>query len=111
MPALRLCIDCGTPCNATRCSIHQRIRDNATLHGKRARRPYTNAEQARRAATVQAWRAWHGDWCPGWQRAPHAATDLTADHITPVAAGGSEDGPLTVLCRACNGSKGAGGTP
>jgi hypothetical protein len=34
----------------------------------------------------------------------HAA-DLTADHITPVAAGGAEDGPLSVLCRVSNGAK------
>jgi 5-methylcytosine-specific restriction endonuclease McrA len=33
--------------------------------------------------------------------------DLTADHVVPVAAGGPEDGPLTVLCRGCNSAKGA----
>ncbi|WP_207974577.1 HNH endonuclease [Parafrankia sp. BMG5.11] len=52
----------------------------------------------------------NGEWCPGWgDRAAHVAlrSDLTADHVTPVAAGGREDGPLTVRCRACNSAKGA----
>jgi len=34
-------------------------------------------------------------------------TDLTADHVTPVAAGGAIDGPLRTLCRPCNSSLGA----
>jgi len=65
----------------------------------------TWAQIQRRAQTVQAWRTNHGDTCPGWQRDPHPATDLTADHLQPVAAGGTETGPLSVLCRSCNGRK------
>lgn len=39
------------------------------------------------------------------QREAHASADLTADHLMPVGAGGDEAGPLTVLCRSCNGRK------
>lgn len=66
------------------------------------------SERLRRAAVVRAWRQEHGDWCPGYLRDAHPSTDLTADHITPVAAGGDEAGQLTVLCRSCNGSKADG---
>lgn len=62
-------------------------------------------ERDRRAETVAAWRETQGDWCPGYRRAAHEAHDLTADHTIPVAAGGREDGPLDVLCRACNARK------
>jgi 5-methylcytosine-specific restriction protein A len=65
----------------------------------------STAETQRRAETVAAWRAVHGDRCPGWRRPPHAASDLTADHVDAVGAGGREDGPLSVLCRSCNGRK------
>lgn len=93
------CPGCSTLHNGTgRCA-------RCTTRGKRQRRPYTNAEKQRRAAAVQAWRETHGDWCPGWGRPAHPSTDLTADHVHAVAAGGAEDGPLGVLCRACNGAK------
>lgn len=46
--------------------------------------------------------------CPGWGVATHAARDLTADHIVPVALGGvSAPGNLRVLCRSCNSARGA----
>jgi 5-methylcytosine-specific restriction protein A len=73
--------------------------------GKRAERPVSYAEQQRRKAVVEAHRAEHGDWCPGWRRPGHEATDLTADHLVPVGAGGDEHGELGVLCRACNSAK------
>lgn len=63
------------------------------------------AERQRRAAVVEAWRQEYGDWCPGYRRPGHGATDLCADHLTPVGAGGAEDGPLSVLCRPCNSRK------
>jgi 5-methylcytosine-specific restriction protein A len=104
----RTCLGCGTRIpsgsRCTRCATKvQRV--------KRAVRPYTAAEKARRAAAVEQWRATHGDTCPGWgDREPHAVVApniLTADHVVPYAAGGSDDGPLSVLCRSCNGAKGA----
>src|SRR5262249_48374627 len=104
--ALRPCLDCGRLSQGTRCPDHRRARDRTTLQSKRTRRPrVSRAEEVRRAAVVQAWRAQHGDVCPGWRRSAHAATDLTADHVQAVGAGGAESGALAVLCRACNGAK------
>jgi 5-methylcytosine-specific restriction protein A len=68
------------------------------------------AERQRRAAVVNAWRHEYGDWCPGYHTPAHPAHDLCADHLTPVGAGGAEDGPLGVLCRACNSRKRDGRT-
>jgi 5-methylcytosine-specific restriction enzyme A len=62
------------------------------------------------ARAVADHRALHGDWCPGYDRAPHAATDLTTDHVHPLARGG-DDRTITVLCRSCNSRKGARPTP
>ena len=84
----RPCLICGALSNDSRCPDHQRRR--------------STMERSRRARAVAAHRARHGNWCPGWHREPHAADDLTADHIVPVAAGGSESGELQVLCRSCN---------
>lgn len=73
---------------------------------KRDKRPRAStAETRRRAQTVADWVTTHGWVCPGWQRPPHPSADLTADHVIPFAASRSEDGPLAVLCRPCNGSK------
>ena len=36
-----------------------------------------------------------------------ATSNLTADHVHPLVAGGSTHGPVDVLCRSCNGRKGA----
>jgi 5-methylcytosine-specific restriction enzyme A len=108
--AHRPCLDCGTLSPNTRCPSHARLRERARTQVKRQTRPRASAaETQRRADVVAAWRATRGDWCPGWQRAPHASADLTADHIAPVGAGGAEGGPLTVLCRSCNGRKQAQG--
>jgi len=91
--ALRPCLQagCGTLTVGSRCPAH--------------RRGNTNAERVRRAAVVAAHRAMHGDVCPGWLRPAHASSDLTADHVVPVAAGGAEAGPLQVICRSCNSAK------
>jgi len=41
--------------------------------------------------------------------APHWATDLTVDHVVPLAGGGApfDVGDTGVLCRSCNSTKGA----
>lgn len=105
----RPCLDCGKlSTTGTRCPTCSRARQRGTQQAKRTRRPAAGrAETQRRADTVAAHRATHGDWCPGWRRPPHPSTDLTADHVTEVALGGAEAGPLTVLCRTCNSRKGA----
>lgn len=103
---------CGKLSPNTRCPRHDHMRrqaSNARYRPHRERRPdYTSQERTRRAEAVAAWRAMHGDVCPGWQRPPHPASDLTADHPIEVAAGGSEGQDLMVLCRSCNSSKGGG---
>jgi len=102
---LRTCLDCGTITTGNRCPSHRRAQGHAALSTKRDRRPYTSAERTRRAAAVTAWVNANGWVCPGWHRDPHPSRDLTADHTLAVAAGGSEDGPLGVLCRSCNSRK------
>jgi 5-methylcytosine-specific restriction protein A len=60
-----------------------------------------NAQAEHNSALVAAWRNVHGDWCPGWGVPAHAATDLTAAHSVPLAAGVVTLAD-SVLCRACN---------
>ena len=109
---LRTCLGlpnqpCGSLTTASRCRGCAAAVERGRTQGKRERRPYPNAERERRAAAVRTHVAEHGHWCPGWGVAAHESDDLTADHVDPVAAGGAEDGPLAVLCRTCNGRKGA----
>lgn len=94
---LKPCLGCGRLGSNSRCP--------ECAKRKRAQRPYTWTERQRRAQAVEAWVQVYGYLCPGWRRDAHESTDLTADHITPVAAGGREDGPLAILCRACNSAK------
>lgn len=86
------CLICGdlfpTGGGATRCPAHQLPRA-------------TYREAARRRQLVADHRGEWGDVCPGWGRDPHPASDLTADHVTPISHGGIE-GELRVLCRSCN---------
>lgn len=98
---LRPCPDCHTLSTGTRCVPCEGRRQRA----KRTRRPYTSGERSRRAAVVGAWVALHGHVCPGWKTAAHPSRDLTADHPTEVASGGSEGQDLQVLCRSCNSRK------
>lgn len=102
----------------SRCAEHRRANDRYKRQfGSKAGEP---RDRARRKATVDAHRAEHGDWCPGYGIPAHASTDLTADHIEEVALGGAQDGDLQVLCRGCNARKSSarrhaparvGGTP
>lgn len=100
-----------TPHRHGRCDDCTRQHETDRTKGKRERRPYTHAMRTDRAAVVAAWRAEHGDWCPGWGRDPHPTPHLTADHLIPVAAGGDEQGEMSVLCRSCNSRKGTNHTP
>lgn len=99
---MRPCAEPGCPVllhKAGRCQKHRR--ESPTWHAGNNR-----AERRRRAAAVAEHRARHGNWCPGYRVAPHESADLTADHVVAVVNGGA-DGPLTVLCRACNSRKNA----
>lgn len=88
----RICKVCGD----VNCAAHRRVSPS-----------YVQTQ--RRKAAVQDHIQAYGMYCPGWLNRPgHLVTppnDLTADHIIPVARGGSEDGPLRVLCRSCNSAK------
>ena len=77
-----LCIDCGVVTSATRCRPCQQNR-------KRVR----NRNTARARAVVAA-----SPVCA----LCGATKDLTADHVQPLARGGSNAGPQRVLCRPCN---------
>lgn len=63
------------------------------------------SERQRRGEVVAEWRAEYGEWCPRCGDADYhedgSRVGLTADHVVPVALGGSEDGELGVLCRRC----------
>lgn len=112
MPPLRPCLGlpgerCGELTTGTRCTPCAALFERRNTRAKRQRRPYLNVEKNRRAAAVAAWVAEHGWWCPGYGRTAHESHDLTADHVEAVAAGGDEGGALGVLCRSCNGRKGA----
>lgn len=56
----------------------------------------------RRSLAVQRWRDIYGDWCPGYKRYGHKASDLTAQHTHALALEGDVEQSLTVLCRSCN---------
>ncbi|RVW03018.1 hypothetical protein EGT50_09930 [Rhodococcus xishaensis] len=84
------------------CGDHRREHDrhqHATTPTKTTR---DWQERQRRARAVRDHVAQHGNWCPGVGRPPHAAADLTANHVVPIARGGDPRGPLTVVCRPCN---------
>jgi 5-methylcytosine-specific restriction protein A len=103
--ALKPCLTCGTLAQGPRCDNCRRMVGRAIQIRKRDQRPRVSAEDERRRRVVDTWRTTYGDLCPGWGVDAHRSADLTADHVVPVAAGGSEQGDLTVLCRACNARK------
>lgn len=97
----RPCIESGCPNTTTgaRCPIHE-AEHQVT---RNASRPHLRGDWAKTSRRILAqWRDEHGDWCPGYQRSPHAVTDLTVDHVRARDAE-----VLTVLCRSCNSRKGA----
>lgn len=108
--ALKRCLQPGCPTLTprTRCPTHERVQQRA----KDAKRPQRRTHQAitTNAQLVQAWVDEHGWWCPGLADGPgahanHPSTDLVADHVVPVAAGGAEDGAKRVICRPGNSAR------
>jgi len=104
---VKLCTVCGvvTSRAGSRCTEHAR----QSNHSRHNELYSTRAWQRLSARVIRAWRGEHGDWCPGYQRPAHPASDLTVDHVVPLAAGGApfDIGNTAVLCRSCNSTKGA----
>lgn len=102
---MRPCLDCGTLSEGSRCPEHQseqeRLRGSATARG------YDYRWQRLMAEVKEEHVRLHGWTCPGWQRPPHPAADLTGDHRVPLSAGGkSVRENVIILCRSCNSAKG-----
>ncbi|MDQ3102423.1 MAG: HNH endonuclease, partial [Actinomycetota bacterium] len=103
---MKLCTVCGvvTSRGGSRCTEHAR-QSNRSRHNALYS---TRAWQRLSARVLRAWRGEHGNWCPAYQRDGHRASDLTVDHVVPLAAGGApfDIGNCAVLCRSCNSTKG-----
>ena len=105
-----VCCEAGCPQIAVyrgRCEGHAQQVERKQRLTVPTKRTLTSAESRRRKAVVESWRSRYGNVCPGFGRPPHVATDLTADHVVPIVAGGAPSGRLSVLCRSCNSRKGA----
>lgn len=100
--SLRRCIEpgCTTLTRVTRCELHER------LYRRGVQSHYIGPYRQARQAVLEA-----EPWCHTEPECPYPdrgtpMNPLTADHVVPIADGGSYD-QLTVLCRRCNSSKGA----
>lgn len=73
----------------------------------RQRRPGWDQDRPRREATVRAWKAQHGTFCPGCGAIDYYPDGervvLSADHLEV----GNEFGPLGVLCLRCQRKQGS----
>lgn len=104
-----ICCEPGCPKPAVyrgRCRSHAQEHERHQHATVATKRDEPSSREARRQ-TVAAWRAAHGDVCPGYRRPPHPARDLTAQHAHALADGGDPGQPLVVLCRSCNSRHGA----
>jgi 5-methylcytosine-specific restriction protein A len=95
---------CGALSQTSRCALHprrSRIGANNAIHTDPR---WTRMAKRAVARHVGAF----GYECPGYHRPAHPASDLTADHVVPLAAGGApfDWGNVAVLCRSCNATKG-----
>lgn len=102
---MRPCHDCGTPTPKARCPEHAR-----TVEKRRHNSLYDDPRWRRLSRRVkQRHIRRHGFICPGWQREPHLAASLHADHVVPVAQGGPpfDEANVQVLCGECNDRKGS----
>src|SRR5919106_799281 len=108
---VKLCTVCGVATSrpGSRCTEHAR-QSNRSRHNALYSTP---AWQRLSARVLRAWRGEQGSWCPGYGRPPHGTSDLTVDHVVPLAAGGApfDIGNCAVLCRSCNSTKGASDEP
>ena len=106
-----------------RCRVCKQLHCTDPKHARQPRqrtqasvqRPTRNTwpERKRRAAIVSAWLSVHGRAlengdviarCPDCRQMKR---NFVADHVLPLAQGGSEDGELRVHCASCSGRQGA----
>ena len=86
--------------------VTSRAGSRCTTHARQSNRSRHNALYSTRAwhrlsaRVVRSWRGERGNWCPGDQRPAHRASDLTVDHVVPLAAGGApfDIANMSVLC-------------
>ena len=80
---MKLCTVCGvvTSRAGSRCTEHARQSNRSRHNALYSTRPW----QRLSARVLRAWRGEHGDWCPGYGRTAHTASDLTVDHVVPLA--------------------------
>lgn len=99
---MKLCTVCGvlTSRPGSRCTVHARA-SNRSRHNALYN---TRAWQRLSARTIARNRGQYGNWCPGYGRDPHPASDLTTDHVVPLVAGGAPFDPANVA--VCNSTKG-----
>lgn len=97
---LRPCLDCGVPTARTRCPEHQ-----SQYESRRPSRRVLGRYDTKWMRLVKIAKA-RQPWCSGYQRPPHASSDLTGDHRLPLNQGGKNVlSNVDVLCRACNSAK------
>lgn len=104
----RQCLSCGEltskPSRHGLCPDCEQARPERAVYDSARWRKLRRRVLTRHIAT-------HGWWCPGWGVPAHPSRQLTIDHGDPLVFGGdpyNEDN-LGVLCKACNGRKGARG--
>jgi 5-methylcytosine-specific restriction protein A len=105
--SVKVCTVCGavTSRSGSRCTVHARQSNRSRNN------PFyqTRTWQRLSRRVIARHRGQYGNTCPGYGREAHPASDMTADHIVPLAAGGAplDLANLAVLCRSCNSTKGA----
>lgn len=106
---MRPCLRCkrltSNPSRCNRCDADYQAVRNAQ-RGSAHQRGYTSRYRSLARTVVAEHVRLHGHACPGWQVPAHESSDLTVDHIIPLARGGTHDrSNMRVLCRGCNSRK------
>src|ERR1700693_6196012 len=96
---LKTCLVCGRLSHWSRCVDHRVKRASATRRGYDSKWQRIAREQIKAVPYCQC------QGCGLHRGHCGSEVDLTADHVTPLARGGTADGPTMTLCRACNSSK------
>lgn len=96
MPPVRLCLeaDCNRLTYGSRCEEHEAARQKMRWADKAI------ARRVVKASPICACRG-----CNLHRGPCNATDDLTADHVKPLARGGTNEGKRQTLCRRCNSSK------